>query len=208
MNREMKTRELPLFPIQAVLFPGGVLSLPIIEARDLDSIAKVAKNDQTLGVVLSEERRSASSILGRSAPNIARVGTLVRIEDFDQNGQGQLTLMIRAEGKFKILDSFENPDRALIGEIVMVPPEPVIATGPEDASLIDVLEHLMAHPAVQFKASQVEYQTLSSLGGRLAELLPLRNTVRQRMLEINDPVTRLNQLEKILDEMQIKSGSP
>jgi uncharacterized protein len=208
MNREMKTRALPLFPIQAVLFPGGVLSLPIIEARDLDSIAKVAKNDQTLGVVLSEERRSASSILGRSAPNIARVGTLVRIEDFDQNGQGQLTLMIRAEGKFKILDSFENPDRALIGEIVMVPPEPVIATGPEDASLIDVLEHLMAHPAVQFKASQVEYQTLSSLGGRLAELLPLRNTVRQRMLEINDPVTRLNQLEKILDEIQIKSGSP
>jgi len=208
MNRAMKTRALPLFPIQAVLFPGGVLSLPIIESRDLDTIAQVAKNDQALGVVLSEDRRSASSILGRSAPNIARVGTLTRIEDFDQNGQGHLTLMIRAEGKFKILDTFENPNRALIGEILMVPPEPVIATGPEDASLVEVLEHLMAHPAVQFKASQVDYQTLSSLGGRLAELLPLRNTVRQRMLEINDPVTRLSHLEKILDQMQIESGSP
>ena len=208
MNRAMKTRALPLFPIQAVLFPGGVLSLPIIEARDLDIIAQVTKNDQALGVVLCEEGRSASSILGQSAPNIARVGTLVRIEDFDQNGQGQLTLMIRAEGKFKILDTFENPNRALIGEVLMVPPEPVIATGPEDASLVDVLEHLMAHPAVQFKASQVDYQTLSSLGGRLAELLPLRNTVRQRMLEINDPVTRLSHLEKILDRMQIEGDGP
>ena len=208
MNRAIKTRALPLFPIQAVLFPGGVLSLPIVEARDLDTVAQIAKSDQVLGVVLSEERGAASSILRRSAPNIARIGTLTRIEDFDQNGQGQLTLMIRAEGKFKILDTFENPNRALIGEILMVPPEPVIATGPEDASLVEVLEHLMAHPAVQFKASQVEYQTLSSLGGRLAELLPLRNTVRQRMLEINDPVTRLSHLEKILDQMQIESGSP
>ncbi|MCO4830593.1 MAG: LON peptidase substrate-binding domain-containing protein [Gammaproteobacteria bacterium] len=208
MNRVMKTRSLPLFPIQAVLFPGGVLSLPVIEARDLDIVAQIAKDDQALGVVLSEEAPSDTAILGRSAPNIARVGTLARIEDFDQNGQGQLTLMIRAEGKFKILDTFENPNRALIGEIMMVPPEPVIATGPEDAPLVEVLEHLMAHPAVQFKASQVDYQTLSSLGGRLAELLPLRNTVRQRMLEINDPVTRLSHLEKILDQMQIEADSP
>jgi len=208
MNRVMKTRSLPLFPIQAVLFPGGVLSLPVIEARDLDIVAQIAKDDQALGVVLSEEAPSDTAILGRSAPNIARVGTLVRIEDFDQNGQGQLTLMIRAEGKFKILDTFENPNRALIGEIMMVPPEPVIATGPEDAPLVDILEHLMEHPAVQFKASQVDYQTLSSLGGRLAELLPLRNTVRQRMLEINDPVTRLSHLEKILDQMQIEADSP
>ena len=208
MSPARKTREVPLFPIQAVLFPGGILSLPIIEARDLDIVAQVAKNDQRLGIVLSEERRTVASLLGRSTPNIARVGTLTRIEDFDQNAQGHLTLLVRAEAKFKILDTFENNNRALIGEVFMLPPEPVIATGPEDESLVDVLEHLMAHPAVQFKASQVDYQTLSSLGGRLAELLPLRNTVRQRMLEINDPVTRLSHLEKILDQMQIESGSP
>ena len=208
MSPARKTREVPLFPIQAVLFPGGILSLPIIEARDLDIVAQVAKNDQRLGIVLSEERRTVASLLGRSTPNIARVGTLTRIEDFDQNAQGHLTLLVRAEAKFKILDTFEYNNRALIGEVVMLPPEPVIATGPEDESLVDVLEHLMAHPAVQFKASQVDYQTLSSLGGRLAELLPLRNTVRQRMLEINDPITRLSHLEKILDQLQIEADAP
>ena len=208
MSPARKTREVPLFPIQAVLFPGGILSLPIIEARDLDIVAQVAKNDQRLGIVLSEERRTVASLLGRSTPNIARVGTLTRIEDFDQNAQGHLTLLVRAEAKFKILDTFENNNRALIGEVFMLPPEPVIATGPEDETLVDVLEHLMAHPAVQFKASQVDYQTLSSLGGRLAELLPLRNTVRQRMLEINDPITRLSHLEKILDQLQIEADAP
>ncbi|MDB2328852.1 hypothetical protein N9V40_02765, partial [Pseudomonadales bacterium] len=68
MNRVMKTRSLPLFPIQAVLFPGGVLSLPVIEARDLDIVAQIAKDDQALGVVLSEEAPSDTAILGRSAP--------------------------------------------------------------------------------------------------------------------------------------------
>ena len=58
MNQTMKKRTLPLFPIQAVLFPGGVLSLPVIEARDLDIVAEVAKDDKALGVVLSEETRS------------------------------------------------------------------------------------------------------------------------------------------------------
>ena len=112
MSPARKTREVPLFPIQAVLFPGGILSLPIIEARDLDIVAQVAKNDQRLGIVLSEERRTVASLLGRSTPNIARVGTLTRIEDFDQNAQGHLTLLVRAEAKFKILDTFENNNRS------------------------------------------------------------------------------------------------
>jgi Lon protease-like protein len=52
------------------------------------------------------------------------------------------------------------------------------------------------------EAKQTGYGHLADLGGRLAELLPLKNAVRQRMLEINDPVTRLNHLEKLLDQMQ------
>ena len=207
-SQSLKTRELPLFPIRAVLFPGGVLSMPIIEASYLDVIAKVSKQDRCVGVVLSEERGTVPAILGRSTPNIARVGTLARIEDFDQNAQGQLALVIRAECKFKILDTFEDSNRALIGEVFIMPPEPVIATGPEDESLVDVLEHLLAHPAVQFKVGTVDYQSLSNLGGRLAELLPLRNAVRQRMLEINDPITRLSHLEKILDQLQVEADAP
>jgi hypothetical protein len=32
--------------------------------------------------------------------------------------------------------------------------------------------------------------------------------VRQRMLEINDPVVRLNHLEKILDQLQREAEAP
>jgi Lon protease-like protein len=122
--------------------------------------------------------------------------------DFDQDDAGQLKVTLIAERKFKVLNTYEGDDRALFGEVMLLAPEPVIATGPEDESMVDVLEHLLSHPGVAPEAKQTGYGHLADLGGRLAELLPLKNAVRQRMLEINDPVTRLNHLEKLLDQMQ------
>ncbi len=198
----MKTQDIPLFPLQAVLFPGGVVSLPVIEARHLDVIARSTKTNSGIGLVLAEEDGRQLTILGRSAPNIARVGCLCRILDFDQDDAGQLKVTLIAERKFKVLNTYEGDDRALFGEVMLLALEPVIANGPEVESMVDVLEHLMSHPAVAPEAKQTGYRHLADLGGRLAELLPLKNAVRQRMLEINDPVTRLNHLEKLLDQMQ------
>ena len=198
----MKTQDIPLFPLQAVLFPGGVVSLPVIEARHLDVIARSTKTDMGIGLVLAEEDGRQLTILGRSAPNIVRVGCLCRVLDFDQDDAGQLKVTLIAERKFKVLNTYEGDDRALFGEVMLLAPEPVIATGPEDESMVVVLEHLLSHPGVAPEAKQTGYGHLADLGGRLAELLPLKNAVRQRMLEINDPVTRLNHLEKLLDQMQ------
>ena len=44
--------ELPLFPLQAVLFPGGRLSLKIFEARYLDLIGVCVRERRPFGVVM------------------------------------------------------------------------------------------------------------------------------------------------------------
>ena len=197
--------ELALFPLSSVLFPGGVTTLCIREARHLDVIAKILKTGDSLGVVLAEDGQAASSIVDKNALHVARVGSRCTVQNFDQNDQGQLTIEIQAQQKFKILDTFEDKQRAMFAQVLLMTPEPVIETGPEDESLIDILEHLLAHPAVKIARHQIDYQHLANLGGRLAELLPLKNTVRQRMLEIHDPVVRLNHLEKILDQLQTEA---
>ena len=104
----MKTQDIPLFPLQAVLFPGGVVSLPVIEARHLDVIARSTKTDTGIGLVLAEEDGRQLTILGRSAPNIARVGCLCRVLDFDQDDAGQLKVTLIAERKFKVLNTYEG----------------------------------------------------------------------------------------------------
>ena len=42
---------LPLFPLDTVLFPGGVLPLKIFEARYIDMVRDCMKRDAPFGVV-------------------------------------------------------------------------------------------------------------------------------------------------------------
>ena len=41
--------DLPLFPLQAVLFPGGLLSLKVFEARYLDLMGECLRNGRSFG---------------------------------------------------------------------------------------------------------------------------------------------------------------
>ena len=45
------TEELPLFPLQTVLFPGGLLSLKVFEARYLDLAGTCLREKRPFGVV-------------------------------------------------------------------------------------------------------------------------------------------------------------
>ena len=42
---------LPLFPLQAVLFPGGLLGLKVFEARYLDLVTRCLREQRPFGVV-------------------------------------------------------------------------------------------------------------------------------------------------------------
>ena len=47
----MNTEELPLFPLSAVLLPGGRLPLQIFEPRYLDLVSHCMKTDSGFGIV-------------------------------------------------------------------------------------------------------------------------------------------------------------
>ena len=79
------TQELPLFPLNTVLFPGGVLPLRIFETRYLDLISACLRNDSGFGVVTIQEGGEA----GGPTTHIHPVGTLARIVDFDQGRHAQ-----------------------------------------------------------------------------------------------------------------------
>ena len=44
--------ELPLFPLQTVLFPGGLLPLRIFEPRYVDMVSRCLRDEGSFGVVL------------------------------------------------------------------------------------------------------------------------------------------------------------
>ena len=65
---------IPLFPLNTVLFPQGVLPLRIFEPRYLDMISDCLKNNTGIGVVLIREGKEVGS-----AASTYDVGTMSEI---------------------------------------------------------------------------------------------------------------------------------
>ncbi len=198
--------EIPLFPLPVVLLPGGFLDLQIFEQRYLDMVAQCLKQDTGFGLVLIENGNQVLVNAGQSAPSVVRMGCYCKIIDFDQNQNGLLNIRIQGERKFRINDYFEAASRLLKAEVEFLESEPAISTTDQDEGLIEILHNLLKHPTVTIQPQEVQFEDASQLGGRLTELLPLSNLIRQNLLELKDPVKRLRSLEKLIDDLQSREG--
>ncbi len=90
--------EIPLFPLNVVLFPGTVLPLHIFEPRYRQMIAECSQEDTPFGVVLVQP----GSIPMREVPYT--IGTMAEIRDLHRLEDGRFTLMALGTQRFRILD--------------------------------------------------------------------------------------------------------
>lgn len=190
--------DIPLFPLNTVLFPGGPLNLRIFERRYLDLVRDCARDGRGFGVCMILHGRDAGE-----APVPAAVGTLAHIVDFYTTADGLLG--IRAEGGLRFhVDHSRVRDNGLAHGVVRFwPPEPTVALPPEFALLGTILERLLgASDSVFAKAARHCYDDASWVGFRLAEALPLDNRERQHLLQMTDPLVRLGQLMHYLSRFQ------
>jgi len=190
--------DLPLFPLNTVLFPGGPLGLRIFEQRYLDMVRDCARAGSGFGVCLILHGRESGE------PTVpAAVGTVARIVDFYTLPDGLLG--IRAEGcdRFHV-DSSRVRDNGLAhGSVRFWPPEPEVRMPPEYGLLGTILERLNDRSGTVFSnVTQDRYEDASWVGFRLAEALPLENRERQHLLQMTDPIIRLDQLMQYLPRFQ------
>ena len=89
--------DIALFPLNTVLFPGGLLPLRIFETRYVDMVGGCMRQDAMFGVVLIVDGRDTSN-----AVSIAEVGTSARIVDFQTQPDGLLGLLCRGERRFRV----------------------------------------------------------------------------------------------------------
>jgi uncharacterized protein len=190
--------DIPLFPLNAVLFPGGPLSLRIFERRYLDMVRDCARNGVGFGVCLILHGRE----VGETAVPAA-VGTLARIVDFCTLPDGLLGISAEGGERFHV-DSSRVRDNGLAHGVVRFwPDEPAVSLPPQFVLLANILERLLEQPGNAFcKAERSLFDDASWVGFRLAEALPLENRERQHLLQITDPLDRLVQLMHYLPRFQ------
>src|SRR5690242_15554093 len=94
----MMAIELPLFPLNVVLFPGADLPLHIFEPRYRQMITECYEQERPFGVVLA--RSGSPPMLEEPYP----VGTMADILALSRMDDGRMNLIARGGQRFQILD--------------------------------------------------------------------------------------------------------
>lgn len=198
MAGQLPLVELPLFPLATVLYPGAPLSLRIFEPRYLDMVRDCTRQGTGFGVCLILD---GFEVGDPALP--AAVGTVATITDFHTTEEGLLGIVARGGARFRVERTRVRADGLLRGEVQLWPAEPPLEVPPEFGLLQTILERLVETLGPHWRdAPRSAYDDASWLGFRMAELLPLTNSERQRLLELDDPVQRLAELRDILPRFQ------
>lgn len=137
-------RQIPLFPLQVVLFPGGFLPLHIFEPRYRTMIKFCLEHESEFGVVLIKEGEET----GETAVP-CDVGTAVRILHVEHLDDGRMHIVTAGEYRFQILEIQEHLSY-LTGRVRML--------DDLETEVESVPESLTAQTEELYKA----YETLSS----------------------------------------------
>jgi Lon protease-like protein len=196
----------PLFPLNTVLFPGGVLPLRVFETRYVDMVRDCMKHDRPFGVVAI---RSGNEVGDAAEPY--RVGTLAHITEWDMPEFGVLLLNTLGGERFRILETRTQPSQLIEARVEPVPADNEVDSGEAltlCANLLrvvieDLLERSRDAAGEDFINPLPEPHRLDDAGwvaNRWSEMLPITLEAKQALLELTDSDARLQQVERYLKE--------
>ncbi|WP_460046753.1 LON peptidase substrate-binding domain-containing protein [Pseudomonas sp. S2_H01] len=189
---------LPLFPLNAVLFPGCVLDLQIFEARYLDMIGRCMKQGEGFGVVCITE----GSEVGNVPEGFSQIGCEALVTDFQQQDNGLLGIRVVGGRRFRVVEAQTQRDNLLLAEVEWLEEPDEKPLQEEDEDLVALLAALAEHPMVAALNMGLTASGQQSLANQLAYLLPFAEEDKIELLEIDDAEERLDAIQDLLDEMQ------
>lgn len=202
-----KLEELPLFPLNTVLFPYAALQVHIFEDRYREMIRECIEFEKPFGIVLI--RRVAES---GAEVEPYMVGTAVRIVQVQHYDDGRMDLHVQGERRFRIREIDESRS-FLIGKV-----EPVIELEIEETPRAQDLiyrareefEHLIQKLFARQELSvKIQFPTDPVvLSFTIANLLPMENLEKQRLLETTDTLERVEELIPILQTQNLEVEEP
>jgi Lon protease-like protein len=191
--------QLPLFPLGAVLLPGGRMPLRVFEPRYVDLIGDCMKQGTEFGVIWIREGSEVVSAPESAMPRLAQLGTAARIVDWDSLPGGLLGVTIEGTRKFRLLSTTQQANFLVVGEVDWLPVEPSVELPDYAVDLQQVLKQLLLHPQIAALNMAVDPLDTGLLTHLLAQLLPIPQAQKFGLLAESDPLRRLDQLLALLD---------
>jgi Lon protease-like protein len=194
-------RWLSLFPLNTVLFPGGRLPLRIFEPRYLSLVSDCLRQEVPFGVCLIREGREVGV-----AATPHDVGTLAHIIDWDRRPDGLLGITVAGGERFRIRSIQVHADQLTVAVVEPLEPEPELELPERYQPLARLTGRILDQLGTPYADMPTHYEDGRWVGYRLAELLPLEFTEKQSLLEMDDPLLRLQRLAELISTRLIQPG--
>ena len=191
--------EMPLFPLNTVLFPYASVQLHVFEERYRELVQDCLTEDRPFGIVLI---RNGSEVGGQADPYM--VGTAVRIVKVHTYEDGKMDIQVRGERRFRIrhLDETGSYLTGLVEPVI----EHAIEEGPERL-LSDALEgESLLFARQEFSVQLVFPPDPVALSFTIANLLQMENLEKQRLLETTDTLERVQDLLPIMEQQLLEDS--
>jgi Lon protease-like protein len=194
----VETLRIPLFPLNTVLFPGSVLPLKIFEQRYLDMAAACLKDNSPFGVCLIAK---GSEVGAGAEPH--PVGTIATIANWEMEQLGILMITAHGGRRFRIIETSVGANNQLEASVELLAETGPTPLPPERQRLLPLLRRVVDDLGNERLPEPHRYDEAEWVGYRITEVLPIQNLAKQKLLELDDPLARLEILEKYLDQRKL-----
>jgi Lon protease-like protein len=199
---------LPIFPLNTVLFPGGVLPLRVFEARYMDMIRRAMREQSEFGVCLIKKGHE----VGARGVETEAIGCRARIDDWNMEQLGVLQIATTGTERFRIVIHAVQGDGLMVADVEPIEREAFVPLPDEAAPCAALLERIVS----QWEAGEnstdpnevnrspiakpYRFDDSTWVGNRLSEVLPVSLAAKQKLMALTDAPTRLTIVQRYLKQ--------
>jgi Lon protease-like protein len=196
LERVRGVRELPLFPLPLVLFPGAPLPLHIFESRYREMLRDVMNGNRLFGLSFFDPEQSSLD-----APPEGHVGCVAEVREVETMPDGRSNILTFGVIRYRLLEYVETDEPYLVGRVSFFEDEEE-----DPGRLLDAADQVLA----LFQRIAESVRILSDERGSLPELpddlppeklsflvaaaMELDNDVKLELLELRSTDERLQRL--------------
>lgn len=194
MHAPLTLQSLPLFPLGTVLYPQGLLPLRVFEVRYLDMVGRCHKAGAPFGVVSLTQGHEVRQPGVTEA--FAGVGTLATIESLESPQAGLMLVKVIGAQRFRVTRSEQMKHGLWIADVEGIAPDLPVPVPDDLRPTAEALQRLIQSLEQRGEddlplRGPLRLDDCGWVANRWCELLPLPVGLKQRLMELENPLVRL-----------------
>ncbi len=173
----------------------------IFEQRYMDMVKVCLKESSSFGICLIANGEEVVRP-GQKPASPEAVGTLAHITDWDMQQLGVLNIIVQGGERYRVQQHWVEPSGLLRAEVEVIAAPAVLPIPGAYARLVPLLRAIvgdMTADAPNAPAKPHCFFDAGWLGMRYAEVLPIPLVAKQKLLEIEDSIDRLEIIYRFLE---------